>query len=64
MELSTSIPTPSARPDREMIFKVIPVKYISTIQVRILIGIENAMISVGRQSLRKISRIRMASTAP
>ena len=64
MELSTSIPTPSARPDSEITFIVTPLKYISTMAVRILIGMEQAMTKVGRISRRNTSRIRIASAAP
>ena len=64
MELSTSIPTPRASPDREMTFMVTPLKYIRTMAVRILIGMEHAITKVGRISRRNTKRIRIASTAP
>ena len=64
MELSTSIPTPSARPESEMTFNVIPLKYIHTIAVIRLIGMEQATTAVGRQSLRNTIKIKIASTAP
>ena len=64
MELSTSIPIPSARPEREIIFRVTPLKYMQTTAVTRLTGMENATTMVGLTSFRKISRIRMASTPP
>ena len=64
MELSTSIPTPRARPDREMTFRVTPLKYIHTIAVIRLTGMEQATTAVGRQSLRNRIRISTARTAP
>ena len=64
MELSTSIPTPSARPDSEITFIVTPLKYISTIAVKILIGMEQAMTNVGRISLRNSNKMKIANTAP
>ena len=41
------MPTPSARPDKEIIFNVIFVKYISTTAKSTLIGILNATTTVG-----------------
>ena len=64
MELSTSIPIPSVRPDMDLIFRVIPEKYISTMANIMEIGIAQAIIIVGLISLRKIIRIIMASEAP
>ena len=64
MELSTSMPTPSARPDNEMMFRVTPEKYIITTANRILMGMEHAMITVGFRSFRKKSRTKMASKPP
>ena len=58
------MPTPSARPDREITFNVIPVKYIATRAARILIGIEHAIISVDFALRRKTNRMMTASTAP
>ena len=63
-ELSTSIPTPSARPDRDMIFSVTPLKYMATMAATTLRGIEHATIMVGRISHRNRSRIIMASAPP
>ena len=64
MELSTSIPMPSASPDREMIFSVTPLKYIHTMAVTRLTGMEKATTSVGRRSFKNSSRMAMARTAP
>ena len=50
-ELSTSIPTPTASPDSEIILRVTPLKYISTRAKITLIGIESATIRVGFISL-------------
>ena len=63
-ELSTSIPTPTARPESEIRFSVIPEKYINTIAKITLIGIEHAIITVGRMSLRKKSSIIIAKSPP
>ena len=64
MELSTSIPTATARPDREIMFRVTPEKYISTIAKVMLIGMLRRVIKVGFISLRKRSRIKTANSAP
>ena len=64
MELSTSIPMPSARPERDTIFIVICEKYISTIAKITLKGIEHAMINVDLKSFRNSIRIIIASAAP
>ncbi len=64
MELSTSIPIPSARPDREIIFNVTPLKYIHTIAVTKLMGMENATTTVGLRSFKNTRRIKMASAPP
>ena len=58
------MPTPSARPDSEIILIVTPEKYISTIAVRILIGIEQAITNVGLISFKNSSSIRIASSPP
>ena len=63
-ELSTSIPTATARPDREIILMVTPVKYISTMAKITLMGMEQRVIKVGRRSRRNRNRIRIANTAP
>ncbi len=64
IELSTSIPTPSARPERDMTFSVMLQKYMHTNATTTLAGIESATISVGRQSSRNRSRTRIASPPP
>ncbi len=64
IELSTSIPTPSASPEREIIFNVIPLKYMHTTAVTRLTGMESAITSVGRISFKNMINISMASTAP
>ena len=64
MELSTSIPMPRARPDREMIFRVTPLKYMHTMAVTRLTGMENATTMVGRRSFKNTSRMKMASSPP
>ena len=64
MELSTSIPTPSASPDREIIFSVTPEKYMATSAVIILMGIEHAITKVGRILFKNTRRIKIAKTAP
>ncbi len=64
MELSTSIPIPSASPEREIIFKVTPLKYMHTIAVTRLMGMEKATTSVGRKSFKNKIRIKIASRAP
>ena len=64
MELSTSIPTPRARPDREIIFSVIPLKYISTTAPKTLIGMEHATIAVGLISFKNTNKIKIARMAP
>ena len=64
MELSTSIPIPSARPDSEITFRVTPLKYIHTIAVTRLIGMEQATTAVGRKSFKNRIRMITASNAP
>ena len=64
IELSTSIPIPNTRPDIEIIFKVIPVKYISTIAVTTERGIEHAITIVGLKSFKNKKSTKIASTAP
>lgn len=64
MELSTSIPTPTASPAMEMTLSVTPEKYISTMANVTLIGMDSATISVGLRSRRNSSRISTASAAP
>ena len=48
IELSTSIPTPSAKPDSDKTFSVMPVKYMHTNAATTLNGMENAIMIVGR----------------
>ena len=64
MELSTNMPTPTARPASEITLRVTPEKYMSTTAKVSEIGMEQATTSVGLTFRRKISRIRMASSAP
>ena len=64
MELSTSIPMPSANPERDSTLSVMPVKYMHTKAATTLIGIEKAMMIVGRQSVRKINSTSTASRPP
>ena len=64
IELSTSIPTPSASPDKEMMFRVTPEKYMATSAVMILIGMEHAITNVGRRLFKNTSRIITANMAP
>ena len=63
-ELSTSIPTPSAKPDRLKIFNVIPEKYINTMANSTLSGILIATTSVGRRSFKKNASTITARIAP
>ena len=58
------MPTPSARPESDMIFNVTPEKYINTIAVTTLSGMEQATIIVGRKSHRNKSRITIESKPP
>ena len=51
-ELSTSIPTATARPESEIILIVTPEKYMSTMAKTRLSGIETSVMIVGRQSRR------------
>jgi len=64
IELSTSIPTPSASPDNEITFSVIPVKYMSTTAKITLNGIEHAITIVGLISFKNNSKIKTARIAP
>ena len=64
MELSTSIPIPSARPDSEIIFRVTPLKNIHTTAVTRLIGMDTATTAVGLKSFRNNIKIRIASPKP
>ena len=64
MELSTSMPIPRARPERVIMFRLSPVKYISTRAKSTLRGMLIATTSVGFTSRRKSARITTASSAP
>ena len=64
MELSTSMPTPSARPDSEITFRLISEKYISATAAVRLMGMDRAITKVGRTSFKNRIRIRMARPAP
>ena len=55
---------PRARPDSEIMFRVTPLKYMHTMAVTRLTGMENATTMVGLKSFRNTIRINMASTAP
>ncbi len=67
VELSTNMPTASARPPSVMVFRVSPRKYSTTSDDRIASGIEIITTSVERQEPRKIriiSAVRPAAMAP
>ena len=64
IELSTSIPIPNANPDKEIIFNVIPEKYINTNAPTTLIGIEQAIIKVGLILRKNNNSIRIANNPP
>ena len=64
IESSTSMPTPSASPPRDMTLSVVPVWYIRKKVATIEIGIETLMISVLATSLRKSRMIRIDSSPP
>ena len=64
MELSTSMPMPRDRPDRVMILRERPLKYMSRRAHMTDRGMEMPTTRVGLTSLRKRARIRMASRAP
>ncbi len=64
MLLSTSMPTPRARPDSEMMFSVTLLKYISvTAHIR-LNGMLHATISVGLASFKNRISTTIASRPP
>ena len=63
-ELSTSIPTATARPLREIMLMVTPEKYISTMAKITLMGMAHRVMKVGRRSRRNRNRMRMANRAP
>ena len=58
------MPTPNARPDKEIIFMVMFVKYISTIANNTLSGMLNATTTVGRTSFRNSINTSTARSAP
>ena len=64
MELSTSMPMPRERPDRVIMFRVSPAKYMRTMANRTDRGILMPTTMVGRKSRRNRARIMMASRAP
>ena len=64
IELSTSMPTATASPERDIMLIVIPEKYISTIANVILIGMLKSVMNVGLISRRKSSRMITANSAP
>ena len=64
MELSTSIPTDTASPDREIRLMVTPEKYMSTSAKVKLMGMLSRVMKVGLRSLRKSKRTSMANSAP
>ena len=58
------MPIPSARPDREIIFSVTPLKYMHTIAVTRLMGMEKATTMVGRRFFKNSINMIMASAPP
>ncbi len=58
------MPMPSASPDREIILMEMPLKYISKMAVRILSGMEQAIIIVGRRLFINTINTNMARSAP
>ena len=64
MELSTSMPTDTARPESEIMFSVTPEKYMSTTANTTLMGMETRVMTVGRISRRNTRRTRIAKIAP
>ena len=64
MELSTSIPMPSARPAMVMMLRDSPEKYISTRAKTTDRGMLMATMRVGLTVLRKRARMMTASRAP
>lgn len=63
-ELSTSIPTATARPESEIILIVTPEKYMSTMAKTRLSGIETSVMIVGRQSRRNKNSTSTENSAP
>ena len=64
MELSTNIPTPRAKPPKDMMFMVTPVKYIMAIANIRLIGMDTAITMVGFMSFKNNIRTKIASNPP
>lgn len=64
MELSTSIPMPRARPARDIMFRVMPLKYIINAATNTLNGMEKATTKVGFTSFRNTARTMIARAAP
>jgi len=62
--LSTNIPTPKDKPDKLIIFKVILLKYISTIDTNKLIGILSAIIIVGLKLFKNNNKTIIANAPP
>ena len=58
------MPTPSAKPDSEIMFSVMLLKYMSTTANSTLSGMLNAMITVGRMSRKKTISTSTASRPP
>ena len=63
-ELSTSMPTDTARPLREIMLMVTPVKYMSTTAKITLTGIDTSVMTVGRQSRRNKNSTTTENSAP
>ena len=63
-ELSTSMPTATARPESEIMLSVTPEKYISTNANTTLMGIEQSVMNVGLRSRRNRKRMITANRAP
>ena len=64
IELSTNIPTPTAKPDKEIIFSVMFVKNISTMENSTLSGMLKATTTVGRISCKNRNNTTIANNAP
>ena len=64
MELSTSIPTATARPESDIRLMVTPEKYMSTMAKVKLMGMLRRVMNVGLKSLKKRRSTIMAKRAP
>ena len=64
MELSTSMPTPRARPPRDMMFRLTPVAYMRKKVAATEIGIDRLMMAVLLRWRRKRKRMTIASRPP